>query len=245
MRPVTFTRLATRLLGGALLSAGASAPLAAQTAAPAATPATPNFIDSRPLPPTDRPRADDAAKGRAAAAAAAEAKRVSEIEAKRVAAEIAARQAAATSVTPPAAGTRPKATGTLPSFSVQLPAVPASPPTVAPPVAASPVAAPPAPPVPGSPAVLAEAQRYLSRGRQLLQTGDITGARPFFERAVRAGSADGAVELASTFDPARLKELGVVGLKPDPARALVLYKQAQQMGASTAADRVRRLEASR
>lgn len=75
----------------------------------------------------------------------------------------------------------------------------------------------------------------------MLQQGDIDAARLFFERAVNAGAAEGALELGATYDPVALKELGVVGLLPDPTRAAVLYRQAQQMGAVGAAERLARL----
>ena len=88
-----------------------------------------------------------------------------------------------------------------------------------------------------------EAQRFIARGRQLLQTGDIEAARGFFERAVSAGSAEAALELGATYDPVALRELGVVGLTADPARATSLYQQALQMGAPGAAERLQRLGA--
>ena len=109
-------------------------------------------------------------------------------------------------------------------------------------------AAAPAPAVPAAPAATAaaatqspEAQRYITRGRQLLQQGDIDAARLFFERAVGAGAAEGALELGATYDPVALKDLGVVGIQPDPARATTYYRLAQKMGAVGAAERLARL----
>ena len=97
------------------------------------------------------------------------------------------------------------------------------------------------PVTPPLPTISADAQRFIARGRSMLQQGDIDAARLFFERAVNAGAAEGALELGATYDPVALKELGVVGLLPDPTRAAVLYRQAQQMGAVGAAERLARL----
>lgn len=88
----------------------------------------------------------------------------------------------------------------------------------------------------------AEALRFVARGKQMLQNGDVDGARLFFERAMNAGAAEGALELGTTFDPVGLRELGAIGLQPNPTRAAALYRQAQQMGAPAAVDRLRRLE---
>jgi hypothetical protein len=51
----------------------------------------------------------------------------------------------------------------------------------------------------------------LRRGRELMNLGDMAGARLVFRRAADAGNAEAALSLASTFDPIALGELGVVG----------------------------------
>lgn len=94
-----------------------------------------------------------------------------------------------------------------------------------------------------APAISAEAQRYIARGQDLLSQGDIDAARLFFDRALQSGAAQGAMELAATYDPIALAELGVVGLQPDPAMAAKYYRQAQQMGVGAAAERLARLGA--
>ena len=96
-------------------------------------------------------------------------------------------------------------------------------------------------PVVAAPPISPEGQRYLARGRAQLKTGDVDAARLFFERAVSEGAAEGALELGATYDPVVLRELGVIGLQPDQARAITLYRQAQQMGSALAAERLRRL----
>ncbi len=102
-------------------------------------------------------------------------------------------------------------------------------------------AAPPAAVAPAAPPVAAGAQRLLDRGRLLLTTGDIDAARLFFERAAAAGAPEGTLELAGTYDPNALQELGVVGLQGDAARAIALYRQAHAKGVGAAAARLQRL----
>jgi TPR repeat protein len=81
--------------------------------------------------------------------------------------------------------------------------------------------------------------RFLKRGRALLTTGDVTGARLFFERASNAGLADAAMELAETYDPATLTRLNVVGLAGDREQARAWYMRAQALGSSAATERLK------
>src|SRR5207245_8712349 len=55
----------------------------------------------------------------------------------------------------------------------------------------------------GSPGFVA---MLLKRGDELLATGDISGARLFYERAATAGSALGAMGAGKTHDPLFLRE---------------------------------------
>ncbi|HSR81613.1 MAG TPA: hypothetical protein VLL28_12625, partial [Hyphomicrobiaceae bacterium] len=65
--------------------------------------------------------------------------------------------------------------------------------------------------------------------------------RLFYERAADAGLAQGAMALAGTFDATELAQLGVRGLQPDPKQARRWYERAQQLGASDAEERLRRI----
>ena len=85
----------------------------------------------------------------------------------------------------------------------------------------------------------------LRRGDALLATGDISGARRFFERGATLGSAAAARAMAETFDPATLASRNTRGLQPDPAQALQWYRRAEELGASELAPRIARLEAAR
>ena len=81
--------------------------------------------------------------------------------------------------------------------------------------------------------------RFLQRGRALLKTGDVTGARLFLERASNAGIADAAMELAETYDPATLTRLNVVGLAGDREQARTWYMRAQALGSAEATERLK------
>jgi TPR repeat protein len=85
----------------------------------------------------------------------------------------------------------------------------------------------------------------LRRGEALLATGDISGARRFFERAAASGSAPAARAMAETFDPEILVARGARGLQPDAAAALQWYRRAAELGATDVSSQITRLEATR
>lgn len=87
------------------------------------------------------------------------------------------------------------------------------------------------------------AMRLVKRGDEQLADGGIAQARLFYERAAEAGLAQGAMALASTYDPAELGRLGVVGIQPDRAVAARWYERARLLGATEAAQRLQRLGA--
>ncbi len=93
---------------------------------------------------------------------------------------------------------------------------------------------PAAPNAPSAPATDAAAQsaRFLTRGDELIEIGDVAAARLFYERAARAGNAQAMIALARTYDPEILRQRGVVGLTADPARAKFWYDKAAAAGAA-------------
>jgi len=100
----------------------------------------------------------------------------------------------------------------------------------------------PAPPAAQAPATLpapvsveaaAQAVRFLARGDELLEIGDIAGARLFYERAARTGNVPAMIALARTYEPEVLRQRGVIGLTADPARAQFWYGRAAAAGAPT------------
>ncbi len=82
---------------------------------------------------------------------------------------------------------------------------------------------------------------YLSRGNEMLALKDISAARKLYQYAANAGSAAAAMALARTLDPAYLAELGVVGLRPDPALAAAWYRKAVALGDPNAKVRLQAL----
>ena len=145
----------------------------------------------------------------------------------------------------PGEAARPPVTAPLPPQSTERAARPAAPAVaVLPPVAQPAPSRPPAArrdapsSLPAmSPADRSRAEGHLSRGRSLLQSGDIASARLFFRRAAEAGLAEAALAMGDTFDPVGLDRLRAVGVQPDPAEARLWYEKARSLGAGTPADR--------
>jgi hypothetical protein len=86
-----------------------------------------------------------------------------------------------------------------------------------------------------------EIGRLIKRGQQLLSAGDIAPARLMLQRAAVAGSAEAALMLGGTYDPDVLREIGVLGFAPNPAKAREWYQKALELGASEASRRLDRL----
>lgn len=111
---------------------------------------------------------------------------------------------------------------------------------------AKPAPQPPAPPAKAAapaPVVLApdareRAEKLVQRGEQELLNGNIAQARAFFTRAADNGLAQGALMLASTFDPKELSRLKVQGVQPNPVEARKWYERARELGAAEATDRL-------
>jgi TPR repeat protein len=85
------------------------------------------------------------------------------------------------------------------------------------------------------------ATRLVGRGDQMMQEGDVAGARLFYERAVDIGFAKAAIALAETYDPGELGRWPVRGLQPNVELARQWYERALQLGAPEAGERLRRL----
>jgi pimeloyl-ACP methyl ester carboxylesterase len=81
----------------------------------------------------------------------------------------------------------------------------------------------------------------VGRGKALLQQGDVSAARLFFERAAAQGHAGAMRALAETFDPIELQKLRVVGIAGDPRRAIEWYRRAAAAGDGDSLPRVGRL----
>ena len=118
------------------------------------------------------------------------------------------------------------------------------------PTAAVPVAAAvPAAPAPAA-AVAAPIRRLdpdelanlMSRGKSLLESGDIAPARLLLERAAEAGEASAALMVAQTYDPAVLGTQDARNITGDPAQARNWYQRAAQLGSVDAQRRLSQLQ---
>ncbi len=89
-----------------------------------------------------------------------------------------------------------------------------------------------------SPEAREKAERLVQRGDQELKNGNVAQARGFFMRAADSGLAQGALMLASTYDPAELSRLKVQGVQPNPIEARKWYERARELGAPEANDRL-------
>jgi hypothetical protein len=78
----------------------------------------------------------------------------------------------------------------------------------------------------------------LERGKAFVARGDIAAARLLLRRAAEAGDAQAALLLGSTFDPAALKQLEVLGAVGDAAQAQLWYQRAAELGSTDAAKRL-------
>jgi hypothetical protein len=83
-----------------------------------------------------------------------------------------------------------------------------------------------------------EVERLTKRGEDYLAQGDIAAARLILARAAEARDARAAFSLAATYDPAVLKQLRVVGFRPDIAQARTWYEKAAVYGSAEASQRL-------
>lgn len=109
-----------------------------------------------------------------------------------------------------------------------LPAPPAPAPEPAPPAPPPEPAQPAAAPPPTLPAQ--EIATLMARGDQLLATGDVAGARLFYERAAEGGSAAAATAAGKTYDPLFLADAHARFIRADPVAAARWYRKASAGG---------------
>jgi len=87
------------------------------------------------------------------------------------------------------------------------------------------------------------AEKLVAQGERHLEQGNVAAARMFYQRAAEAGLAAGAIKMATTYDPAELLRLEVVGVTPDRAEARRWYERARELGAPEAEERLARIGA--
>lgn len=78
--------------------------------------------------------------------------------------------------------------------------------------------------------------RWLQRGEQMLNDGDIAQARLLLERATEFGDARAAFLMATSFDPNALPWRSNVGMVAEPLQARRWYLTAKTLGAGAEAD---------
>lgn len=114
-----------------------------------------------------------------------------------------------------------------------------------------PVAVAPAAPVPSVPAPTAAvgpvrnttppppaqaatpAQVALTRGRRMLELGNIAAARPLLERSAHEGSGEAAALLAASFDADWLRKKGALGIASDATKASYWTEEARKLGTNS------------
>jgi hypothetical protein len=84
-----------------------------------------------------------------------------------------------------------------------------------------------------------DASPQMADAMRLLGDGDIAGARLLFEQLADQGDSDAAYELARTFDPEALTELGVKAVQADRKLAVTWYERASETGNAKAAERLK------
>ncbi len=88
-----------------------------------------------------------------------------------------------------------------------------------------------------------EVAELLTRGDEMLATGDVAAARLFYERAAESGNAVAERQSGKTYDPLFLAEMHVRGLQGDPVAAARWYRKASAGGDAEADSLMKRLMA--
>ncbi len=89
-----------------------------------------------------------------------------------------------------------------------------------------------------------EASTLFNKAEALLKTGDLVSARQFFIKAHSLGMGDAAYGAGKTYDPTVYAAMNVLGLQPDPAKALEWYKKAAASGHGEAQKAIETLNAA-
>ena len=116
--------------------------------------------------------------------------------------------------------------------------IPAAPPRSPPDLAAS---TPPAPASNTPASNTADVSVVFRRAKALIAAGDLAAARLILTPAVNLGDGNAAFLSAETYDPAMLALWHVRGMRPNPAIAETLYRQALAAGVAEAGERLTKL----
>jgi hypothetical protein len=88
-----------------------------------------------------------------------------------------------------------------------------------------------------------EVAELMTRGDEMLATGDVAAARLFYERAAESGNAAAERQAGKTYDPLFLADTHVRGLRGDPVAAARWYRKASAGGDAEADTLMKRLMA--
>jgi hypothetical protein len=83
-------------------------------------------------------------------------------------------------------------------------------------------------------------ERLLESGRVFLASGEVDAARMVLQRSAELGNVEATLELARTFDPARMSAAGIRG-PADELKAIYWYSEAKRLGSREAEERLRGL----
>jgi hypothetical protein len=83
-------------------------------------------------------------------------------------------------------------------------------------------------------------ERLLESGRVFLASGEVDAARMVLQRSAELGNVEATLELARTFDPARMSTAGIKG-PADELKAIYWYSEAKRLGSREAEERLRGL----
>jgi TPR repeat protein len=87
-----------------------------------------------------------------------------------------------------------------------------------------------------------EISMLLNLGKDFFKDGDVVSARLLFRRAATSGNAEAAFVLGRTFDPVVASRMGIIGIKPDIARARQWYERAAELASPAASQELARLQ---
>jgi TPR repeat protein len=85
----------------------------------------------------------------------------------------------------------------------------------------------------------------LSRGDELLASGDFTSARLFYRRGAESGDGTAALRLAESFDPVFLGRAGLPQIAGDATKAAFWYQRAHDLGVRDAALLLKHIDPSK
>ena len=82
----------------------------------------------------------------------------------------------------------------------------------------------------------------MAHGKKMIDVGYLAGARAYYKRAAEAGSAEAALAVGATYDPAFIDAIKAHGTPPDPEAAKSWYERADALGLKDAEAKLKALK---